>query len=381
MTFKADSKDRFVLHNQVAFFFMILCLSLACGRAELSDRGEEGQAGADPVARITLIKEEGGRLDWSPRNNLIVFDRTGDDGYFNLYTMNPDGSNETCLTCNKPGAPTRHKGNPAWHPSGDYIVFQAEKEEHPGPSSFSNPGLGKDNDLWLTASDGNTYDRLTNVPTRLGVLHPHFSHDGTSLLWAEKVGPGAGIGDVTGEWVLNVADFTVEPEGARLTNVKTHQPLGPVFYESHGFSNDDSQIIFSAHIVPNEADQAWLDIYTLHLETLAVQRLTQTFDQWDEHAHYSPSGNKIAWMSSTGCDCDPRVLRQLRTDLWLMNRDGSDQVRLTHLSDSDRPEYVGRRSIAADNAWGPDGKQLALYVIEGISPRGKILIIEFESPQ
>jgi len=40
-----------------------------------------------------------------------------------------------------------------------------------------------------------------------------------------------------------------------------------------------------------------LDIYELELPTGDTKRLTDTFDDWDEHAHYSPDGKTIMWMS------------------------------------------------------------------------------------
>src|SRR5690606_29164319 len=95
---------------------------------------------ASPVQSVRVLTEDGGRLDWSPNLNLIVFDRPNAEGYFQLYTMNADGSNQQCVLCDKPGAPSRHRGNPAWHPSGNWIVFQAEKEQHRGLSASAHPG-------------------------------------------------------------------------------------------------------------------------------------------------------------------------------------------------------------------------------------------------
>ncbi len=79
-----------------------------------------------PATHITTLTEDGGRLDWSARLNLIAFDRMGRDGYFDVYTMTPEGKQVTCVTCDKPELPNKQIGNPAWHPSGDFIVFQAQ---------------------------------------------------------------------------------------------------------------------------------------------------------------------------------------------------------------------------------------------------------------
>ena len=82
---------------------------------------------AEPVG-VALLTGNGGRVDWSHSgNNLIAFDRMGADGYFDIWTMRPDAAGQRCLTCQAGELPQRHIGNPAWHPSGAFIVFQAQK--------------------------------------------------------------------------------------------------------------------------------------------------------------------------------------------------------------------------------------------------------------
>ncbi len=102
--------------------------------------------------------------------------------------------NERCLTCNKRGCPQKHNGNPAWHPSGEYIVFTAEKRGNPEKyREAAIPGTGFNCDLWIMTSDGKKFYQLTNYPVRLpyqAVIHPHFSHDGKKLLWSQRIKKG-----------------------------------------------------------------------------------------------------------------------------------------------------------------------------------------------
>lgn len=169
-----------------------------------------------------LVKEGGYRVDWSHNLDLIAFDKMRADGYYDVYVMNPDGTGEQCLTDN-PNIPDGHKGCSAWHPSGEYIVFTCEKEKYFGKrlfllsrwlSKLAVPGEGVNCDLWIMKSDGSEFWQLTNLPTKTrfldkqpytGVLHPHFSHDGTKLFWTERVGQGG----KWGEWTINVADFVI----------------------------------------------------------------------------------------------------------------------------------------------------------------------------
>src|SRR6476660_2009790 len=95
--------------------------------------------GATPIAipespQVQSIKELrllGGQVDWSPSENLIAYDAPGLDGHYQLHIMAPDGTGDRCLTCGHPCLTRVHHGAPAWHPSGRYIVFLAEKPNHP----------------------------------------------------------------------------------------------------------------------------------------------------------------------------------------------------------------------------------------------------------
>jgi len=63
----------------------------------------------DRVAAVEVIEEFGGRVSWSPDGQWILFDKLGEDGYFDIWLMRPDGTDRTCLTCDVPAeiAPQR----------------------------------------------------------------------------------------------------------------------------------------------------------------------------------------------------------------------------------------------------------------------------------
>lgn len=393
-SFSKNRLKRLYSISKILFLFGLFSLALACGQGRrfqaTSSATSPSTSNSQIVDRsggfltnVNILKDGGGRLDWSHQNDLIAFDTLDDEGWYQVHVMRPDGSDERCLTCNRPELPTKHKGNPSWHPDGEYIVFQTEKQEHPGLSSMSTPGMGKDNDLWLMTKDGDTYFQLTNLAERMGVLHPHFSHDGSKLLWSEKVAVRRANRGRPEGWAIKIADFSIVDGQPSLTNINTHQPLGLVFYETHGFSKDDSTIIFTGIIERFPEVNNWLDIYTMDLATGEITLLTDTLDDWDEHAHFSSNGDKIAWSSSRDCDCEPSKFRNLRLDIWIMNADGTDKTRLTHFSDPNYPLYLANYSIAIDNAWGPEGDRLAVYVTNSRFPlRGaKIVLLEFGEAQ
>ncbi len=357
-------------------------MSLAC-HAPLAPTDSEG---LPTVVSVTTLTTAGGRLDWSATHNLIVYDGPDEAGTLQLHTMRPDGTAQRCLTCDHPAAPPRNKGNPAWHPGGEWIVFQALQENFRGNQLVSNPGGGKANDLWVMTRDGARFHQLTDVGLDGWTLHPHFSRDGKRLVWSERVGGGTLL---TGEWALMVADFVSDADGARLERVERYQPLGPVFYESHQWSEEDDAILFSAFLETDSVQQSWMDLYSLDLSSGDVSRLTESVEAWDEHGHRSPDGTHLAWVASYGCECNPRRTTDRTLDLWIMNADGTQRAQLTHLSDPAFPEYVGADTRAGDNAWGPDGKQIALYVIEdyglgavlGLGERGGHIVRVDLAPQ
>lgn len=338
---------------------------LVLGSAVSLTRGSaSGPAGQTAVAGVTTISDHGGRLDWSHNLDLLAFDRRGPDGYYDVYAIWPDGGGQSCITCDTPGLPRRHVGDPAWHPSGEYIVLQAEKPQHPGSSSGAMPGIGFDNDVWLVNREGTRAWQLTSITNRSAVLHPQFSADGKRLLWTEGVS-------------IAVADFVTAPE-PRIENKRLLRPGGWLLHEVHGFSpGAPSKIVLSGPLAGQQI--TYLDVYTYDLDNGVLKDLTPELNQWDGRAHYSPSGEKIAWASSLDCDCNPGALGRLQTDIWIMNPDGSNKQRLTHFSDPASQNHKGQRVVVSDLAWSADGKRLAAVL--RVDSREQIAMVEFTTPQ
>ncbi|MFH1350145.1 MAG: hypothetical protein ABII26_04330 [Pseudomonadota bacterium] len=332
------------------------------------------------VKDIKTITTYGKSLDWSNTKNLIASAAMQKDGYYDIFVMEPDGSNKQCLTCRRQGVPQKHNGNPVWHPSGEYIVFTAEKKNNLAKyKEWAIPGTGFNCDLWVMTSDGQHFYQLTDYPLKQpfrAVIHPQFSHDGKKLFWAERVKQGKSFG---GGWLLKIADFVVDNKTIRLENIEAYSPgEWSCFYESHAFSKDNKKVLFSGNLKAGQISVG-LDIYEFNLETQQLKRLTHSNSDWDEHAHHSPDGTKIAWMSSTGLNIKwgddisgHKWGRYLKTELWMMDVDGSDKQRLTFLNTPGHQEYMGgARGIVSDSTWSPDGKSIAALVAHE-APGGKL---------
>ena len=300
---------------------------------------------------VTPVKDPGQGVSWCRANNRVAYFALGSEGYFRIRLMNPDGSDDRPLFESWPaGLPRKHAGTADWHPSGRYLIFTAEKQDHPGTSEWSIPGRGAYNDLWAATADGRQVFQLTNLPVDVGrgIIIPHFSRDGRRVAWSELVGT-INVWDPRlqfGSFVMKVADWEDTWFGPRLANIRTFRPGPEGFYETYGFTPDGSQLIFCSSLATGNVWSS--QIFTMDLATGAVTRQLTT-DAYNEHAYYSVDGAKIVWMTNFqstlgGCDW------------WIMNADGSGKTRLTRFNEPGDPASTGQPVWCGDTAWTPDGR-------------------------
>jgi Tol biopolymer transport system component len=367
-------------------FFLLLTLAAAP-----ASQVPAADAQADGYVRSGLaeVLASGGRVEWSHDGETIFFDRLEADGLWDVWRMAPDGTEQSCLTCDQAALPNKHQGQPAEHPSGRYVVFQAEKAVHSFGSgtAISAPGAGVYNDLWVLDLQAQAFHQLTDVWSGVpvgGSLHPHFNADGTRLIWGDLEAGGPEFGN----WRIAVAEFVALPV-PHLQNILYDQPGAQQnWYETHGFISE-MDVLITAAPLSGMNDRA-MDIYGLRLADQQLTRLTFTAgtggepSEWDEHAHMAPAGDAIAWMSSAPYGADPSapVLSWLRCELWLMDADGGDKQRLTFFNEAGHGEYQGGGQVCvSDMTWNPDGTRLAMYVqFLDSAPPDRVWIMDFTPP-
>jgi hypothetical protein len=326
------------------------------------------------------------RTDWT---NFIAFDHVDLDGFYDLAVSNFKRTSARTLTRGIPGLPQRHIGNPTIHTSGRYIIFQTQKDSTLGgeenkawftyvfDSYIGSPGKGFDNDMWCVDLLDNSFYRLTTLPTKkslldttkvTAILHPHFSKDGTKVLWAQAFDALADIGGrgKWGLWQLNISDFVVKGGKPSLQNTISYKPGGLLgdftWCESHSWTKNDSVVIFSMNSEGQHDNH--MDIYTLNIYDSTLTKLTDNYKTWDEHAQLTPDEKQLIYICSQGYDFDTtRAEATLRTDYWLMNTDGSNKKRLTFFNDPAHPDhqiYGGQRIICGDASFSPNGDSLLI---------------------
>jgi hypothetical protein len=182
------------------------------------------------------------------------------------------------------------------------------------------------------------------------------TQDGGHLAW----GSMNNLIRAFGEWLLRIAEFHFsETTGPQLGQVRNYNPGGgSSFFESHSFSPDDQYVLFTGN------QHGPLEIYEMTVTSGATRRLTRHSPYtWDEHAHYSPDGRKIIWMSSRNLrfEVEPFLLE---TEFWMMDRKGGNQQQLTWFHTPAHPHYLQHRfAVAADFDWSPDGSRIAALVL------------------
>lgn len=341
------------------FFYVVLCGAIGCAGSLLG-----GPVDACAVKSLQLVGHGAGP-DWST-SNLIAYFHKDDSGVTQIWTMRPDGSEVRCLTCSDaPDLPAKvHKGSPSWHPNGRYILFQAEMPRHLGPSRASEPGIGWWNNVWVMTADARHFWRLTDYNPRsaTAVLMPRFSRDGSRIAWTELIAGPKDRKMATGpfgRWQIHIADFSVESGTPSLSHIETLRPGNGIFYEFQDWSPNGEDILFAADIgLPSPYV---LDLFKFNLKTRQLKNLTNSNDQWDEQGSFSPNGRRIVFMSSrNNPEFNPRSMKSLRAEDFVISADGGQLQQLTHFNSSGFAESTTEQSAATKAAWSPDGSQLIL---------------------
>ncbi len=329
----------------------------------------------DPCAIRDLTKSDiQGLKIYAPDGKRYLIKKEDEDGISQVYFGQVNSPAIQCATCDpKPGGPSRDrfKMQPNWHPSGDWISLAVEDEEYSPPPIL---GWSRDyvegqlqNGIWTNmyalSTDGQRWYRLTDFGSGKsgsadGFTGPAFTPDGRHAVWSQIIDGNILKYWPFGKWQLILADFVVERGTPRFTNLRDITPEGMNWNEPGNFSPDNVTFLFSGSDQP---DAQGMDTYSYNIATGEVKNLNNSPAVWDEHAYYSPDGEKILFMSAYPYRDDPKASQVLsiKTEYMIMNKDGSDLRQLTHYREPGYPEYADG-GIAADGRWSPDGSSVSL---------------------
>ena len=228
----------------------------------------------------------GGNPTWSPDGKRIAFDKTVDDNT-DIYHMDAaDGGNVTRVTTDA----ARDHG-PTWSPDGSMIAF--------------NSGRSGSDQVWRTNVESGAWG--FNV-TQLTQDTPH-NRVNNFIAWSPD-----------GLWIAFEADRDRDDPEIYLANAVdgTNQQrltFTRALDEVPAWSPDSKQIVFSSDM-HDEPQSGTYDIYIMDVDGANQKRLTVTPGAASLPS-MSANGKYIAYTVS-GDD-------ENRTNIWIMNTDGSDQ--------------------------------------------------------
>ena len=179
------------------------------------------------------------------------------DGNYEIYVMNPDGTNATRLTNN-----TAIDDFPDISPDGSKITFESNRS---GSS-----------EIYVMNADGSSQTRLTFSGSN---TNPAFSPDGTKIVFISTRSGGRGV------WVIN-SDGTGETQLATFTANGGGRPH---------FSPDGSKIVFDWDISFGGSLRG--QIFIMNADGSSLLNITNNSSIDDYDPAYSPDGTKIVFSS------------------------------------------------------------------------------------
>ena len=223
-----------------------------------------------------------------PKQPLIVYESRDAQKATNVWTVDADTRAAKQLTFG-----TRFDGNPGWSPDHARIIFSSDRDSDPG-----------ENDLYTMSASGGDVRRLTNTPD-VSEWSAKFSPDGKRVVYVANTNDG---------WHLSLAGA----DGSDQQHV-----AGPYkFAEFPSWRRDGVEVYFSA--IAQDRNDA--DIYSYDMATHAVQTRIST-PAADVCPHFTRNGQTLIY--ATAAPGDEKNIDLFAHDLSSDDASGAHDVRLT----------------------------------------------------
>ncbi len=250
----------------------------------------------------------------APKTAKIAF-ASNRDGNWEIYLMNPNGSQQERLTRNN-----ALDHSPVWSPTGEQILFTSDRDGF--------------RDLYVMDADGSRVRRVFRKAARR--VESTRSPDGERIAFHAE----------TPQWSIQTA--TIHGEDVKQVALA----------ESHGgnpsWSANGNEIAFA-----KDAGGTYR-IFIVKLDSGDIRTFLPKESPWMHTPSWSPKGDKLAFTWSKW------GLRN-KSAIFVANRDGS---RLRQVSE--------RVPLAYYPAWSPDGDKI-VYVEEAVERDRQIAVVDVET--
>jgi|GEM_PF-715127 len=244
---------------------------------------------------------------WSPDGNRILFTSPTNGSKFGIFTMNANGQQRSLLVSN--GSSMQAD----WSPDGKKIVFAGN--------------LTRNFDIYTIEIDGSNMTKLTFGNSNKS--HPSWSPDGKKIIFSGNIG------------TRNEQIHIMDSDGSDLKRLTRNlqkdlspdiQPLKTPVKEKLPILRENGMIAFVS-----DRNGTSAEIYVMLSDGTNVTQLTSIAEAEDSLPKWSPTGDKIAFVSTL---------------------DGYEEIVVVDSNGTNRVSLTKSTSPFSGLGWSPDGKQL-----------------------
>ena len=242
-----------------------------------------------------------------PTGKWLAFASTRDSERSNIYMQRVDGTAVVQLTSD-----SADDAYPAFSPDGRQIAFCSTRAGNW--------------QIFVMDGDGKNVTQVTTGPMQ--AIHPSWAPDGSRLVYCC-------LGAKSNQWEL----WTVELQSSE------KRMIGYGLFPNWSPSRDADRIAFQR---PRQRGSRWFSLWTLDLVNGEARRLTEVAVSSNAailSPTWSPDGRRLAFSTVMEPNQDLGPHARGRTDVWVVNADGTERQRVTDGTGANLMPF-----------WGPDNR-------------------------